>query len=331
MIKRITMVAAALAACVSLAAADGASKSNLAEARAKITQAIENPAVMTEVMKSLSKEDQVSFLAEVNAAIAAMPGDAADRTAKFVNVNNAALAGTQKGNALTLIAEVFATVPPYALVAVGENLSAGLMNRAADKSVTYTDEQYARISQTVMAKVNERVASENDSGVRSAIAGLMLINASNSATPEIVNAVVTALPESIREDAKTEWYPAAMASGSAKSYDPILAAAEGDDYEIAKQTSGALEGLVPLRASALQTYDAILVDIVSSSSDPSLAPAGRNPVTDAIQDPFNRDLPNEIGDPANNTAQIINQVQRWIDEERLKEHDEGGDYPYSRR
>ena len=50
---------------------------------------------MTAVMKSLSAADQKSFLAEVNAAILAMPGSDADRTAKFVAVTDAALAGAQ--------------------------------------------------------------------------------------------------------------------------------------------------------------------------------------------------------------------------------------------
>lgn len=339
MIKNMLTIAAILASCVAFAAADGSEKANLAAARAKITQLIAEPAKMTVAMKSLSKDDQAAFLAEVNAAIAAMPGNAAERTETFVAINNAALAGSHKGNALNLIAEVFATVPPYALVAVGESLSSGLMNRAADKSVTYTDEQYARISQSVMAKVNERVASENNAGVRSAIAGLMLINASNNASPEIVNAVTASLPENVRNDAKNEWYPAAMASGENKSYDAILAAADGDDYEIQKQVSeqskGDSEGLVVLRAPAAVNYAGLLGDIIASSTGPALTPGERNPIVDALQNPLEHELSAGIGAPFHDTATIINQVNKTIDRNAPDWEgsggNEGGDYQYQRR
>lgn len=308
MVKRILSIAAALVISASFAADSNTDKSALAKARAQISQVIGDTTKMTAVMKSLPKAEQVAFLAEVNAAIAAMPGDSAERTATFVAVNNAALLGAQKGNALALVAEVYATVPPYALIAVGESLSSGLMNRAADKSVTYTDEQYARIAQMVVTKVNERAATESDAGIRSALAGLMLINASNNASPAIVDAVVAALPESVRNNAKNEWYPAAMANGNAKSYDPILAAAEGSDYEIVKQ-SESREGengpQVSLRADASVYHTALLADIVASSTDPLITPAGMNPIVDAIE---------VTGDDNfSDTAPIINQVQRAIE------------------
>ena len=131
------LCAAVFAAAVAASAADAAKasdaakQSSLASARAKITETISNPSQMTAIMKTLSAEDQVSFLSEVNAAIAKMPGEATDRAAKFVAVANAALAGAQKGNAMALVAEIYASVPVYALPAVSENLASGLMNRAA--------------------------------------------------------------------------------------------------------------------------------------------------------------------------------------------------------
>ena len=328
MIKTILSITAALVVSASIAADNGTDKSALASARAQISQVISDSAKMTTVIKSLSKADQVAFLAEVNAAISAMPGDSAERTATFVAVNNAALLGSQKGKALALVAEVYATVPPYALIAVGESLSSGLMNRAADKSVTYTDEQYARISQMVVTKVNERVASESDAGIRSALAGLMLIGASNSASPAVVDAVVSALPENVRESAKTEWYPAAMAQGNAKSYDPILAAAEGSDYETVKQSEsreGSSAPQVLLPAGVMMQYTALLSDIVASSTDPLLIPAQMNPIVDALQ--ATDDLgQNTIGDAFNDTATIINQVIR----DNRRDDVEGGHYQHQR-
>ena len=103
--KRImVMLTAALLVCVSFGQAK--TFATLASARAKITKVIENPKEMTAVMQTLSPADQKTFLAEVVAAVASMPSDESDRTEKFVQIVNAALVGSQKGNSLTLVAEV---------------------------------------------------------------------------------------------------------------------------------------------------------------------------------------------------------------------------------
>ena len=315
MAKRMVLLAAALAACVSFAQDSGAKQSSLAAARAKITKVIESPALMTEVMKGLAAEEQKTFLADVNAAIATMPGNDAERTATFVAVNNAALAGAQKGNALTLVAEVFATVPVYALPAVSESLSSGLMNRAGDKNVTYTDEQYVKISKSVMEKVNERVESEDNSGVRSAFAGIMLIRASNSESPEIKAAVVEAMPESSRNDAKTEWFPAAL--GTPKSYDAILAAAEVDPSrsETEDEASGDddAEHIVGLRVSGAQNYECLLADISGAGTDPAFTAAAQNPTVDSSYNRLNYEHPLGVGDAFSETSEIIGRIKRDIE------------------
>ena len=226
--KKLTvLLAAAIAAAVTFGQSSGAKQETLASSRAKITQVIDKPDEMAVVMGSLSSEDQVSYLSEVLTAIAAMPASDADRTEKFVAVVNSALASANKGNALALIAEVYAKVPPYALAAVSESLAAGLMNRSKLPKVA-TNALYIGIATKVMERVNERVAGEDNSGVRSGFAALMLIRASNSSSPDIVSAMVDALPESVRDVAKTEWIPSALGQGGEKSYEPIMAAVDGE-------------------------------------------------------------------------------------------------------
>ena len=226
--KKVTvMLAAVLAATVTFGQANGAKQESLATARAKITQVIEKPEEMSSVMGALSSQDQVKYLSDVLTAISSMPADDAARTEKFVAVVNAALASSQKGNALELVAEVYAKVPPYALAAVSESLAAGLMNRATLPK-TVTNAVYVSIATKVMARVNERVASEDNSGVRSAFAAVMLIRASNSESPDVVSAIADALPDSVQADAKSEWLPSALGQGRDKSYEPMMAAVDGD-------------------------------------------------------------------------------------------------------
>ena len=306
--RKITiLLAAALVAVVTFGQTKEVKQESLASARAKITQVIEQPGQMTEVMRHLTASNQVAFLSEVITAVSKMPGDNADRTAKLVEVVNAALAGAQKGNALALIAEVFATVPPSSLPAVNESLASGLMNRAADRRITYTDRQYIEISRRVMEKVNERVANEDNSGVRSGFAALMLIRGSNSESPEIVSAVIDAMPESVRNDAKTDWFPAALGQNGEKTYDPMLAVVDNEPARpvddsaspnagSARQTSldddPGSETLLAIRVPSAQNFYGLLSDISGANTDSTVSSAMSTPLVDAIQNPRNYEFPN---------------------------------------
>ena len=196
---------------------------SLSNARAKIGDAISNPATMTAVTKELSPADQCAYLAEVNAAIGKMPGSTEAKTAMFWNACTAALKGSAKGNAAALLAEVFATVPPEALTVINEQLAQNMFNRAADPSVTYSDEQYETIAKLMMDKVNARVATADNGAARSAFALLMLVRASNGTPANLAETLTDKLPEDVREAASEEWIPSALGKDGEKSYEPILA------------------------------------------------------------------------------------------------------------
>ena len=332
--KRImVMLTAALLVCVSFGQAK-ATFATLASARAKITRVIENPKEMTAVMQTLSPADQKTFLAEVIAAVASMPSDEADRTEKFVAIVNAALAGSQKGNSLTLVAEVFATVPPNALAAVNESLASGLMNRATDGNVTYTDSEYIKISQKVMEAVNERVANEDNAGVRSGFAALMMIRGSNSepgseSYDKIMSSVVEAMPESVQNDAKNEWIPSALGQGGQeKTYDPMLANVDGEQGRpvnddgttgaagaAAAQQSSSQESsgsLLALRIASAQNLDTLLADIAGANTDPSASADAANPVVDAVQNTTNSELPLGNGEAGGDSGEVGSIVEEVI-------------------
>jgi adenylate kinase len=181
---------------------------------------------MTATMKKLSAEDQKTFLAEVNEAISKMPGSNESLTATYLNVNHAALKGSQPGNLATLVAEVFATVPPESLAVINERFAADLFNRAADPSVTYTDEQYEQIAKSLVEKVVERNAQVENGAARSTFAILMMVRASNGSPANLSDSLVDVLPTDSRNIARNEWIPSAMGANVEKSYEPLLGAAE---------------------------------------------------------------------------------------------------------
>ena len=204
----------------------GQEKISLADARAQIGDCIKTPAKMTETMKKLSAEDQTAFLAEVNAAIESMPGSTEAQAATYLNVNRAAYKGAEKDNLPALVAETYATVPPEILAVLNERLAVDVFNRAADPSVTYTDEQYVQVASNLMVKVNERMKGVDNGAARSTFARLMLVRASNGSPASLADTLVSTLPSESQEVARNDWIPAAMAEGESKSYEPLLEGAE---------------------------------------------------------------------------------------------------------
>ena len=282
--KMLMAVAAAVAAGVALA--DGMT---IVEARKQIVAAIADPAVMTSTISQLSAEDQKQYLADVVAAVGKMPGSQEEAAAAYLNVCRAALKGSQKGNLATLLAEIFATVPVEYLPVVSESLGGDMLNRAANPANTYTDDQYLAISTNVMQKVNERLASEDAADVRSAFAALAFIRGSNSQSPAIVAAMTAALPESAQKPASEEWFPAALAEGDRKSYDPMLVAASADDVSAETMTS------MLLRVSMSQNRDALLADIAGGGTDPTAGANEKTPITDAVMNTYTQTAPS-LGD-----------------------------------
>ena len=246
-----------------------------ADARGKIGDIISNPSTMTSVMKQLAAADQASFLADVNAAISKMPGSPEEKTSKFVQVNSAALKGAQKGNLTALVAEVFATVPPESLTAINEQFAAGMFNRAADPSKTYTDDQYKETALNLLDKVQERNATADNAGVRNTFAILMLLRASNGAPSDLRDTLVGALKDTeTRSLAQNEWISPALGIGQEKTYDPMLGAADAGkqpDLNMVLIVTSLGDALLADLASECSLSDA------SSSITALFAPAFSNP------------------------------------------------------
>lgn len=284
-VKKLAVAVAALASAVVLNAQEAVS---LADARASIGDCIKTPAKMTETMKKLSAEDQKAFLAEVNEAIAAMPGSNESQAATFLNVNRAALKGSKQGNLETLVAEVYATVPAEYLPIISESFASDVFNRNADPTVKYSDAEYIKIASNLMVKVNARMSSVDGGAARSAFAIVMLAKASGmSGAPEagsseagapaagaapaaggapaegsplgnLINSLVGTLPADAQGPAKGDWIPAAISGGDSQSYEPLL---EGAGSSGSMPSSPAV-----VQIAGPQMLEAMLGDLGGGSS-----------------------------------------------------------------
>ena len=266
---------------------------SLADARGKIDKAIELPTVMGELMKRLSAEDQKNFLADVNKAIGDMPASIEEKTAKFLNINHVALKSAQKGNTTALLAEVFATVPPEALTVISERFASDLVNRAANPNITYTDEQFAKLTVEIMKTINERTEETDNGSTRSTFAILMFLRASNEsgdALDKLQEQLVDTLKhDDAKELAKDEWIPAALGKdGREQGYEPILASADAwrrPDFAYVLVIAGP------------QYLDSILEDIVGKNTDRYSYMRTRTPVLDAVENPLIHQIPTLHDEP----------------------------------
>ena len=273
-----------------------------AAARGKIGDIIKDPSSMTSVMKQLAASDQASFLADVNAAISKMPGSPEEKTSKFLEVNSAALKGAQKGNLTKLLAEVFATVPPESLTAINESFAAGMFNRASDPSKTYTDEDYTKIAKDVLAAVQDRNATADNSGVRNTFAILMLIRASNGSPADLRDTLVGELRnEETRSLAQNEWISPALGQGQDKTYDPMLGAAD----------AGSQPNLdVVLAVSHTAAGDALAADLASECSLSDASSSITALIGPAFSDPNAMDIADGV-DPLSGAA--LSRLPRTMD------------------
>lgn len=253
---------------------------SLADASGKIGEVVESPASMTETLKQLSAEDQVAYLARVNAAIDALPGSPTEKAAKYLSVNSAALKGAAKGNLAALLAEVFATVPPEALTVINERFAAELFNRSANPEKPVSDEAMEAIAKKTMATIQARTATSDNTAVRDTFAVLMFLRASEGKPADLADTLVSQFTdEKARELAKTEWIPSAM--GDPKSYEPMLGASDAGE----QPEASAVLAMVGAEASAM-----FLADLSDNTGTQSFANAGQlngfsilpDPLTDPV-------------------------------------------------
>ena len=233
---------------------------SLADARGKIDSVIANPKEATAIIKQLSAADQKAFVAALNEAIASLPGSAEERAATALNVNSAAVAGAAKGNTLALIAEVFATAPLDSLTVINESFAKNLLNRASNPARTYTDAQFSAISAKVVEAVVSRVKGAADADVRGGFAALMMTRASNGSPADLAESLASKLGAASAV-AKTEWFPAALASVS--DYDPMLSGTHVEivpDFEVTVMIAASQRHAVAVSAVAKK-------DVLGSMAD----------------------------------------------------------------
>lgn len=221
--KKLVMMVAAVALT------GAAMAMTLQAAKGQIPGAVANPAKMAEIMKELSEDDQIEFLALVNAAIAEMGGSADELAALYLQANEAALKAHGQGNLQSLLATTYATVPPEALTVLNEQLAKDLFNRNADPTRPISDGDFAALAKEAMETIATRASDTDDAAARTAFALLMFVRASEGTPADLRQTLAETISDpAARELALNEWIPAALGEGTQQTYDPILGATDAE-------------------------------------------------------------------------------------------------------
>ncbi len=248
--KKKALAACALALAVSpLAAADALPRS---EWRARVGACAQDAQALRGTMAQVAPAEQAAFLAAVNEAIAKMPGSDEVKGALFYAANSAAVKSAAKGNLATVLAEVFATVPPEYLTDINERFAKEIFSRTANPKRTFTDAEYEALAKGTMETINARCEKAENAGVRETFAILMFLHASNGTPANLAETLVATLPDAKnRERAANEWIKPAMGDGQEQTYDPMLGVAqagEEPDHAVVASLTGGPDVMVGLLA-----------------------------------------------------------------------------------
>ncbi len=243
--KKVLAMSAFALAISPLMAADAMPRS---EWHNLVSECAQNAQTLRETMTKVAPGDQTALLAEVNAAIAKMPGSDEVKGAMFYAASSAAVKSAAKGNLANVLAEVFATVPPEFLTDINERFAKEIFSRTANPSRTFTDAEYVALATNAMAVVNARCEKAENAGVRETFAILMFLRASNGTPANLSETLVATLPDAKnRELAANEWIKPAMGDGQEQTYDPMLGVAqagEEPDHAIVTQLTGGSDIMV---------------------------------------------------------------------------------------
>ncbi len=342
--KKILLMGIASAAVLATVSAKAMT---LAEAGAKVSDAAENPSVMASVMSQLSAGDQTKFVAAVNEAIESMPVSVNEKTAKYLAANETALRTAK--NLKGVLAETYATVSLEALTIMNEDFSTNLFSRTADAANPVSDAAMQKIATEAVKAVEARTAQSDVSNAdqRNAFAALTFIRASNGTPEGLRESLLAGLPAA----AGSDWIPAAMGEGEAKTYDSMLGiGAETPDADAVaailadmgyrssstesdastSSDAGTPGTIMPMAPDVLS--GSILGDIVGSGDS---AGGSSTPFTDALLDPTQYGLPQGMENTGlQRRPQTLNPDKPWYNGENRdnapsgeeEEHKEPGGY-----
>ena len=194
--------------------------------------------VTDDAFKGLSADERVDFVRSMNAMLPNFPAATeASRIETTYRLNRDFIKSAPAVDRRRVLAEVYATIPEYALPALTDGLSSKVFNRAA-MGFKKDDDSFQSFALSAMLGIYRRCRSDNRLVVsnqrRIAFAVVMFLKASEGIPEDLMDQLIAFVPDTVRDMARDEWIPKAMGEdGKKPTYEPMLAASS-NDVDVAK-------------------------------------------------------------------------------------------------
>lgn len=240
---------------------------------AALTQADLAPAAVRTAVSKLPANQRQAYAREIIEAVAARPDDEATKTQDLTTTARALIAGARTGGALSIIAEVFNSVPVTNLQGVSDLLAT---NNFGQKLNGMTDAQFDAFASKLVKSASEYiVASGTDSPTLRISILVATFSKASSDADRTREALLAVLPASMQAAAST--YIAASEQNNAS----VIAAAAGVDAVEATPEDPDADKVVQPKATADETpattlaaeTDYLTPEPASKTSRPSVVEA----------------------------------------------------------
>ena len=189
--------------------------------------------VTDDAFKGLSAEERIDFVRSMNAMLLNFPAATEkSRIETTYRLNRDFILSAPAVDRRRVLAEVYATVPEYALPALTDGLSSKVFNRAS-MGFKKDDDSFQSFALSAMLGIYRRCRSDNSLVIsnqrRIAFAVVMFLKASEGIPEDLLDQLIAFVPDTVRGVARDEWIPKAMGEdGKKPSYEPMLQASTND-------------------------------------------------------------------------------------------------------
>lgn len=182
-----------------------------------------------------SFDEQLHLLRTVNLGLKDYTATTRDKAVETVyRINRDMVKGVSESDLKTVLAEVFATVPEFALPAVADGFSRDIFSRKAAGPMS-NDDSFADFAVSAMLRIYRRCRDLDLTGQRRTVfAVIMLLKASGGEPPDLQAQLEAFIPDPIRDMARDVWIPSALAQLDREDSKRLIVP-EFDDREVCER------------------------------------------------------------------------------------------------
>lgn len=189
--------------------------------------------VTDDAFKGLSVDERIDFVGSMNAMLPNFPAATKESLIETTyRINRDFIKAAPTVDRRRILAEVYATIPEYALPALTDGLSSKVFTRAA-MGFKKDDDTFQSFALSAMLGIYRRCRRDNrlvlSNQRRIAFAVVMFLKASEGIPDDLVDQLIAFVPDVVRDRAREVWIPSALGEdGEKPTYEPMMGDSTND-------------------------------------------------------------------------------------------------------